>query len=165
MSAPRNARTLSAAALAVSLVVGPFVACAGARREGPEAFLRRVYTPYVKGDQHVSPTGKNAAKIFDAHLTTLIRKDQANAKGEIGALDQDPICDCQDFNHLKSLSIKLRQGDRGRVVASVRFINGSTPVLLTYALNVTKSGWRVADIGSKGKPSLAAFLEKANSFH
>ena len=165
MSAKSAAPRLSAAALATFLVASPLRAATVARPEAPEAFLRRIYAPYVRGDQHVSPTGKDAAKIFDVRLSALIHKDQVNAKGEIGALDQDPICDCQDFGRLTALSIKLRQGDQRRAIASVLFLNGSTPASLTYKLVSTRSGWRVADVGSKDIPSLTAFLEKTSSSH
>jgi hypothetical protein len=131
----------------------------------PLAFLLRVYAPYVHGDQRAAPTGRRAPTIFDAHLTRLIRRDQAMAKGEVGALDGDPICDCQDFERLTDLTINVQAAGPRRVTAFVRFRNGATPVSLTYTLVATASGWRVADIGSPETPSLTAYLEQAQRSH
>lgn len=128
----------------------------------PQAFLRRLYAPYLAGDASVAPTGKAAPSIFDARLTALIRRDQRNARDEVGALDGDPICDCQDFEPLKSLSIAARPIGADGASATVSFTNGPRSVTLRYSLTRTRSGWRVSDIGSPDLPSLAAYLEKAN---
>jgi hypothetical protein len=159
------ARCLRPAALAIGLAAGAAGAAPAAAPSTPEDFLRHLYAPYVSGDQTVSPTGKDAPTIFDAHLTALLRKDQANAKGEVGALDQDPICDCQDFDHLTALSITAKPRSRGRVIADVSFRNGAATTVLTYRLVETRSGWRVSDIGAKDIPSLARFLETAEAAH
>lgn len=130
--------------------------------ESAEAFLRRLYAPYVAGDANINPTGKAAPALFDARLTALIRQDQRNARDEVGALDGDPICDCQDFEPLKALSIAVQPSAAGPTTADVRFTNGARSVSLRYSLTLTRSGWRISDIGSPDQPSLAAYLEKAN---
>jgi hypothetical protein len=156
-----NTRPLLAMILSIGVITG-----ANARApESAEAFLHRLYAPYVAGDMSVAPTGKAAPTIFDNRLTALIRKDQHNARDEVGALDGDPICDCQDFEPLKSLSIDVRPVDVQHATATVRFVNGTRFVLLTYMLSLSRSGWRVADIGSEDMPSLAAYLEKAIAAH
>jgi hypothetical protein len=152
-------------ALAVVLAVGLAGTSHGREPAGPEAFLRHLYAPYVAGDTTADPTGKPAPTIFDARLTALIRRDQANAHGEVGALDGDPICDCQDFGPLKALSIKIqplgphRALGPHRVKASVRFINLNTATALTYELTRTGAGWRVTDIASPDMPSLVGLLK------
>lgn len=155
-------RAVAAAALAACVA-----ASAGASdKAGPEtaeAFLRALYAPYLAGDTKVAPTDIAAPTIFDGHLTALIRKDQANAKGEVGALDWDPICACQDFERLTALSIKVRLVGPRRAIANLHFMNGTEPTSLTYTLVAGGSGWRVADIGSKDAPSLVDLLAKANA--
>ncbi len=128
---------------------------------GAEAFLRRLYAPYVASNFHFVPTGKLAPTIFDAHLTALIRKDQADAHGEVGALDGDPICDCQDRQRFTALSIKVTPLGPDRARANVTFTNFDAPETLTYTLTKTRAGWRVSDIGEADMPSLVKLLSGA----
>lgn len=134
------------------------VACKAA---GAELFLRSVYAPYIAGNTEVAPTGDTAPRIFDTRLTRLIRRDQAQGPGEIGKLDQDPICDCQDFDRLKLRSVGLRCLGSNQATANVRFANGNTKVALTYTLTESGRGWRISDIRSKVMPSLVDFLQAA----
>ena len=126
--------------------------------EGPAAFLRHLYAPYVAGNTEFDSTGKAAPTIFDSRLTALIRKDRASAHGEVGALDGDPICDCQDFEPLKALSIKVTPLGPSRAKAVVRFRNLDVSETLTYTLTRTGVGWRVTDIASPEMPSLIGLL-------
>lgn len=87
---------------------------------------------------------------------------RGQCQGRGGRLDGDPICDCQDFERLTALSIKVRLTGPGRATAEVRFMNGSTRSALTYTLVAQGSDWRVADIASQDTPSLVALLAKAN---
>ncbi len=127
--------------------------------ESAAAFLRRIYAPYVAGDTTADPTGKAAPTIFDARLTALIRKDQTQSQGEIGVLDQNPICDCQDFDRIKLRSITFLHRNAIRATANVRFTNLHTTSVLKYTLTKSKRGWRVTDIATKDMPSLVAFLQ------
>ncbi len=156
----RLLRVAAAAALAIAAAAA--TAADKAEPATAEAFLRALYAPYLAGDQTVAPTDKAAPTIFDRRLTALIRKDQANAKGEVGALDSDPICACQDFERLTALSVKAQPVGPQRATAIVRFTNGTTHTTLTYTLVAGAAGWRVADIGSKDLPSLVELLTKAN---
>ena len=154
-------RFLSLLPLAASLIT-PAQAQAP---ESAEAFLRRIYAPYLVGDASVAPTGKVVSTIFDAHLTALIRQDQRNAREEVGALDGDPLCDCQDFEAFEAFTVTIQPIDAGHAKARVGFRNGTRSVSLRYTLTLTPSGWRVSDIGSPDLPSLSAYLEKANRAH
>ncbi len=89
----------------------------------------------------------------------MIRKDQTQPTGEIGVLDQDPIWDCQDFDRLKLLSIKLYRRGVSRTTADVRFMNGDITSTLTYTLTRSLRGWRVTDIRTRDMPSLVGFLQ------
>ncbi len=150
-------RNLAAIVAATPVLITPAVAAT----DGPTAFLHHLYAPYLKGGTRVSPTGQAAPSIFDTRLTGLIRRDQQAAEGEVGALDQDPVCDCQDFDRLKALRVQLQPVSPGRSRALVSFQNGTAHVVLTYTLVMEPGGWRVADIGSPDMPSLVAFLQKA----
>jgi hypothetical protein len=79
----------------------------------------------------------------------------------VTALDQDPFCDCQDFDALTHLSIQARPVAHGRAKAIVGFMNGTNPVAVTYTLIATASGWRIEDLGERSIPSLVAFMARA----
>ncbi len=145
--------------MAALLSAGLISPAEGRESESPAAFLRRIYAPYVAGDTTADPTGTAAPTIFDARLTALIRQDQVQLPGEIGMLDQNPICDCQDFDRLKLLSIKIYRRGVSRTTADVRFINGDTTSKLTYTLTWSRRGWRVTDIRTPDMPSLVGFLQ------
>ena len=154
----KTIRIVTAIAAAMLVAGSALAAPPGPTLAGAEAFLRHLYAPYVAGDSKFDPTGDPASQIFDAHLLALIRKDQAASRGEVGALDGDPICDCQDFDRLRGLAIALRADGPGRAFAQVRFVNEGQPDALTYRLTMTRAGWRVSDIGDKDMPSLAGLL-------
>ena len=130
--------------------------------EGPEAFLRRIYAPYLRGQQSFPSAYQDPSALFAARLAALIRQDndEAAAKGEVTALDQDPFCDCQDFDALTHLSIQAGPVANGRTKAVVRFMNGTVPVTVTYTLIATGSGWRIEDLGERSIPSLVAFMAR-----
>src|SRR4051794_24591324 len=61
------------------------------------AFVTGLYAPYRHGD---GPRylDRDAAKAFTPALRALIKAEAAaTPAGDVGALDGDPICDCQDF--------------------------------------------------------------------
>lgn len=125
--------------------------------------MRRIYAPYIAGDTTIDSMGKIAPMIFDARLTALIRKDEAQPQGEIGALDSDPICDCQDFDRIKLRSIRFLRRTSNKATAKVRFTNLRTTSVLKYTLTKSMRGWRVTDIGYSDMPSLVAFLQAGNN--
>jgi hypothetical protein len=84
-------------------------------------------------------------KYFAERLAQLIWKDAVSSKGEVGALDFDPLYDAQDVD-LKRLSLrKSKSGkDAAEVIAS--FGNAGSKTEITYSLVLTKMGWRISDI-------------------
>ena len=79
--------------------------CAPAQAAGPTAkqataFLRQIYANYRKADY--SPLKDNGARVFDAAMVALIKEDARLSNGEVGALDFDPVCQCQDSSGIKA---------------------------------------------------------------
>ena len=120
-------------------------------------FLRGLYAPYVRG-KAPDPTGNMANDIFTPGLLGLIRKDKASAAGEVGRLDHDPICACQDYDALKSLRIDLSSTGRDATHAAVSFLNNGQSVTVGFSLVRTAAGWRIDDLQERGIASLRAFL-------
>lgn len=124
------------------------------------AFIETVYAPYVRPAVQAIPQGN---RMFSAQLAELIEQDRVAAAGEVGTLDHDPLCACQDFRNfvLGPLDI-ARSGDAAAKV-KVSFTNdgAASAVELSLQRQPQGSAWVIADIGEPGIPSVVALLEAA----
>lgn len=126
--------------------------------DSARAFARNLYTAYQTGDPDY--LGRKADRIFTQKLLGLIRRDQATTpSGDVGILDGDPICDCQDAAGLRltHLAINAAGPGRAQAVVTLRFSGEIRPLKLD--LVATRAGWRVADIHTSDTPSLAGLLQ------
>jgi hypothetical protein len=138
-----------------------FAASAGAQ-DAPSAktFLESLYRQYGKGGKGVALSGPQAQRVFDASLLALIRADEkANGPDQVGVLDGDPICSCQDWDALRDLKIALDPPTAGRTVARVSFAlfagKNGTPEdrrRLEITLASQQGQWRVWDVLDTSEP-------------
>jgi hypothetical protein len=129
-------------------------------------FLRRLYAHYPIPDRKnaFSPFGRDAASVWDRELLAQIRLDEKLAHGEEGALDYDPICQCQDDDGLKAeIGAPRSVGATAEVPVTLRF--GTTKVFVTFVMSRVGSSWRVHDIRAKDTPSLLRYLTDENRKH
>ncbi len=126
------------------LAMPPVVAAAGPTAVSARAFLQTIYGHYRKGGTGVPL--KRPERWFEARLAAAIRADiaESNRTGDIGKLDADLFCDCQDFEDIKATIGPVAIKD-GKASVSVVFVNGG-PVTVRYTLLWTRAGWRVFDI-------------------
>jgi hypothetical protein len=148
-------------ALAAMLLAG----CAGLATpaqaqplDAARAFATALYTAYGTGDPDY--LGADASKTFAPHLLALIRRDRANTPaGEVGILDGDPICDCQDAGGLRMTNLVVKAAGPQRAQArAVLHFPGETRAV-TLDLESVRGHWRVADVHTRATPSLAGLLE------
>jgi hypothetical protein len=127
--------------------------------EDPAAFVRRAYAGYRH--QGYSPL-KKPERLFSPTLTTEIQKDGSG--GEVGHLDGDPLCDCQDFKRItpRILSIQRPSGRAANVRLLVD-LGFDKPRNLKLILTLTRSGWRIADIVDPSGHSLLKELQRSNA--
>lgn len=130
----------------------------GQEADSAEVFLRNLYQPYNTG-KAVNPAGALAPSIFEPGLLALIRRDQALAHGEIGKLDHDPICNCQDYEALTALTIAVALESHKTARAKVSFLNGIEPFTVEFQLLRVNGKWRIYDIRERYIPSLRKFLQ------
>jgi len=91
-----------------------------------------------------------------------IAKDSSG--GEVGALDGDPLCDCQDYGRLSVQIVSLRQPNPRSASASVRVTFGPHDFRnLRLSLVQTPAGWRVADVVDPYGRGLLGALERSNA--
>lgn len=139
------------------------VAAASQPQETPQAFVARAYSQYRK---HPYGSLEHPAQWYAQRLAAAINEDTRLAHGEIGYLEGDPLCDCQDYDHIAERITSFRRLSVSRVVVGVRVDLGFAPQdapNLRLTLDRTADGWRIADVASAEEPSLLRTLQRSNS--
>ena len=158
-------------ALALSLLALALVAAAPARAAdvaGARAFVQQLYAHYPQpANTSFDPTGANASSVFDPSMIALFRENaRLTPKGDEGAIDSDPICDCQDDSGLRSRigAVRLVAPDTAIADVVLTFTEAIPPEVdrLTLTLVTIHGQWRIYDIHSTNTPSFRAYLIKAN---
>jgi hypothetical protein len=127
------------------------------------AFVRGIYVQYghPKASDGPNVLGPGAAKIFSPQLLQLIRKsDKETPKGDVGVLDFDPVCSCQDPDGLRlaSLDVKPRGDGAAVAVAMLHYPDSAEDIRVELSLKWFPSGWRIDEISTKDVPSLRKLL-------
>ena len=124
------------------------------------AFVRQVDADYANPDWRHQQNRQD--KFYTRQMYRLIAADRTGHTGEVGNLDWDPICSCQDPGDpgdLKVQSITLSPTGPFTFKAVVAFVIVREPVItVTLTLLKTPSGWRIDDISEKETTSLRALL-------
>src|SRR5678816_2436480 len=111
------------------LVVGLLAMTAAAKAQSlPDAqsFVTGLYSAYQRqpGPDYL---GKQIAEVFAPDLIALIKREAASVpKGDVGALDGDPICNCQDWQ-ISKVEVAVSAPKPGAAVADVHFQNAGEP--------------------------------------
>jgi len=126
----------------------------------PEAqgFVTGLYSAYQRqpGPDYL---GKQIGEVFAPDLIALIKREAASVpKGDVGALDGDPICDCQDWQ-ISKVEVTISAPKPGAASAEVRFQNAGEPRQVRLDLVPVQGRWRVGDVHTPDMPSLAKMLQ------
>lgn len=133
---------------------------AAAPAETPGAFLERLYAGYRDPDH--DPLAR-PERVFAPALVAAIREDWRLSSEEVGYMDADPLCQCQDATGLRAAIGDVRPSARDRATAKVRIsFGGSDRRDLRLKLVRTAAGWRILDIATADEPSLLAALQRFN---
>jgi hypothetical protein len=130
--------------------------------ETPRHFVERIYAGYH--DPDFSPL-KRPERVFAPPLVAAIREEAQASRGEVGFMDADPLCDCQDPAGMRpSVTEATQTGPAAaRVRVALRF--GTESRRLALKLVRTRAGWRIADVSGPDEPSLLADLTAWNRKH
>ena len=126
----------------------------------PRAFLEGVYAQYKR--PNFNPFS-HLERYFAPRLVTAIREDARLGHGEVGYLDGDPICQCQDTEGMHASVTKVTQQGRDKALAEVAIgwdNDKSRPT--KFSLIRTRAGWRIADVSSADEPSFLRAIEESN---
>ena len=136
-------------------------AAAGQPQAGtPRAFLERTYASY--GNANFNPFD-HLDRYFAPRLIAAIREDSRLAHGEVGYVDGDPICQCQDPGglHAKVTRVTLQGPARANAEVILDWTD-STARRVRFSLVRTAGGWRIADVSSGDEPSFLRAVENSN---
>lgn len=128
--------------------------------ENPRAFVERLYANYRHSSY--SPF-RHPERVFAPRLISAINEDSKLAHGEVGYLDGDPVCQCQDADGLHASVKSVTQNGKDKAAVSVQLdFQDSTQTRVRLSLVRTRSGWRIADVSAPDEPSLLNALEASN---
>lgn len=148
-----------AAGTGTSVAGGPAMADAGPNVDaGAEAFVRALYAHYTT-DKDFSSLGDGLKGTFSPPLQAMFVGDQKKAQG-VGAIDADPICQCQDPSGMKVQAIDMVGTGADTANAKVTLLFDK-PVKLTLKLVKLTQGWRVDDVLSESGAGMRAALNNA----
>jgi hypothetical protein len=133
---------------------------------GARAFVTRLYAHYPRAEtqSEFDPlSAKLEGRYFAPALVRLLDEDRRLAQGEVGSLDGDPLCDCQDDGGMRFEVRSVRVAGPGAATAIVirHAAPGDTPEVEPITLDLVRlaAGWRIGDIHAGDMSSLEAMLE------
>jgi len=143
-----------------------------AKESGPQEVVKNLYAAHdaKKSPFFQSKKRGELDKYFTKDLADLIWNDQVKSKGEVGALDFDPLYAAQDTEITKFAigEAKIGGGKKSaapageEAVVEVNFKNIGKAQTLTYQIQKTKDGsWKISDIRYPDKRTLRKILSGA----
>ena len=133
------------------------VAARAATGDDPHFFVSRVIAYETSGKTNMR--SRTFLSMLTPGLRTAVQTDMAG--DEIGVLDADPICQCQDDDRLRMRVIAFKRS-HSAVWADIESMFASDARRARLKLTHTPSGWLIADIATREQPSLLAVLEASN---
>jgi len=128
--------------------------------ETPKAYVERLYASYH--NSNFNPFD-HPERYFAPKLLAAIKEDARLAHGEVGYVDGDPICQCQDPDgmHARIARITPQGANKATVQVIIDWVD-STARRVRFNLVRTAGGWRIADVSSSDEPSLLQAIEDSN---
>src|SRR5437868_7623527 len=116
-------------------------------RLSPDALVADLYREHNRKHSPFFQTRSRALlyKYFEKNLADMIWKDEVSSKGEVGAIDGDPLYDAQDME-IKSFAIGKATYDQGKAKVAVSFENFGKQKTIVLVLVNGRIGWRISDI-------------------
>jgi len=104
---------------------------------------------------------KNRALVdhyFTKELGDLLWKDTIDSKGEVGAIDGDPLYDAQDME-IKDFVIHPAKTDEGKTTVLVSFMNFEEKKRITFHCVQQGGAWKISDISYSSGSALLKLLK------
>jgi hypothetical protein len=128
--------------------------------ETPKAYMERLYASYR--DAKFNPLAR-PDRYFAPRLVAAIKEDERLSHGEVGYVEADPICQCQDPDGLHAKVTRVtRQGPAKAAAEVIIDFTDSTARRVKFSIERTSAGWRIADVSSGDEPSFLRGIEASN---
>jgi len=128
--------------------------------ETPRQFMTRALAGYKRAN--FNPLD-HPNRYFAPPLVAAIAEDARLAHGEVGYLDGDPLCQCQDPSDIDPSVGMVTMHGRDRAEVTVLYCQDCDAARVArFSLKHLRTGWRIADVSSADEPSLLGALEKSN---
>ncbi len=130
------------------------------KRLSPNALVADLYRVHNRKRSPFFQTRSRALlyKYFAKGLADMIWKDAVKSKGEVGAIDGDPLYDAQDMD-IKKFAIAKPTFESGKANVNVTFENFGKPKSFVFTLINGRTGWRINDINYGEGRSLLGYLK------
>lgn len=127
------------------------------------SFLQGLYDHYKTSKNNTFQMfDANAKEVWDADFIKLMAVDEKGLKGDVGVIDGDWLCACQDFESLKA-TVAVQSASPTAATASSDFVDVGIPGDGGHHVNfklVKENGhWRLDDIQDPGEDWLRAQLQ------
>lgn len=129
----------------------------------PEALVSALYKAHDNEKSPFFQTDDKArlSQYFTQELAGLIWQDAKESKGEVGALDFDPLYDAQD-TEIKKFVVQPAKVAEGKATVLVTFVNMGEKQQITFKLVQEAGAWKIADIQyAAGHALLGLFKDAA----
>ncbi|MBL8559568.1 MAG: DUF3828 domain-containing protein [Hyphomonadaceae bacterium] len=133
----------------VALTAIALLSACGEPADGPAAFVRGVYAPYIAGG--AEKAGLQSPDNLTAGLRAFIaRADAYSRLIEEPVIDHDPITNAQDWE-IKAVKVAVtRQPKDGEATVDATFDNFGKATTVTFTLREEDGGWKIDDLASDG---------------
>ena len=131
------------------------------KRIGPDTLVADLYRQHNHKHSPFFQTHSRALlyKYFEKSLADLIWKDAVHSKGEVGAIDGDPLYDAQDME-IKKFAIAKATYESRTAKVPVSFENFGKKKTIIFLLANGRTGWRIRDIDyGEGRTLVGEFKE------
>ena len=146
--------------LATNFLFSAYGQTTSSNRLSPNALVADLYRVHSAKHSPFFQTRNRALldKYFAGSLADMIWKDAVSSKGEVGALDGDPLFDAQDME-IKKFAIGKPSYADGKATVNVTFTNFNQPKSFVFTLVNGRSGWRIDNIEYGEGRSLRGYLK------
>ena len=128
-----------------------------------KAFLEGVYAHYkTSKDNTFAPFDANQTDVLDPDTIALMKADEKALNGELGDIDGDWLCDCQDYQSIKAtITVQSASATTAKATSDFKDVDDPSPKPRhdTFDLVKTPAGWRIHDMGTEDQPSLRKVLQ------
>jgi hypothetical protein len=161
-AADNAAQTPAAIATNTAPAAGPSPV-ASSDADDAKAFLESLYAHYATSkDDTFQPFDGSAKDVLDPDTLALMKADAKALNGELGDIDGDWLCDCQDFTSIKAtIAVQSATPTTAKATSDFKDVEDTSPKLRhdTFDLVKTPAGWRIHDMGTEDQPSLRKVLQ------